>query len=337
MAVATIADVAVRAGVGIGTVSRVLNDSPQVSDGTRARVLEAIRDLDYRPSNLARGLSRGTTNTIGLVVPWFTEPSFVERLRGVAQVVNESELDIVVYSVESKAQRNERLAAMPRPDMAAAYLIFSMSLGDHERHRFRDSSAPIAHVDGYSDEVKSYHVDNERGGYLAGCHLLELGHTRIAFVGDPDDAPYEYSPATDRLAGFRRALTPRGIEPGFVQVRNGPDGRGDARARVADLFESADPPTAVFASSDMQALGVLEAARDRGIAVPDDLSVIGFDNIDLASYIGLTTVDQALYESGRLAAQWVLDALCAPDEIDRRGVELPVTVVQRATTGPAPG
>ena len=336
MAVATIADVAERAGVGIGTVSRVLNNSPNVSDATRERVLDAINDLDYRPSNLARALSRGTTNTIGIVVPFFTEPSFVERLRGVNSVVNESEWDIVLFSIESRSQRDERVGSMPRRDIAAAYLIVSLPLSDEERRRFVESKVPTVHLDGETEGIQSYPVDNELGGYIAGRHLTELGHRRLAFVGDPDDAPFRYSPAAARIRGFRRALAEVGATCQFGQVRNGPEGRADARRVTGDMLAGSEGPTAVFASSDVQAVGVMEGIRARGLDIPGDVSVMGFDNIDLASYIGLTTVDQELFESGRLAADWLLCALRTGDAPPPDRYQMPIRLVQRASTGPAP-
>lgn len=335
MAVATIFDVAQRAGVGVGTVSRVLNNSPRVSVATRERVLSAIAELDYHPSRLARGLSRGTTNTIGLAVPFFTEPSFVERLRGVVSVLNDSEWDIVLYSIESKAQRNQRIGSMPRRDMAAGYLLVSLPLTAEERSRFVASPVPVAIVDGQTEGLQSYFVDNEHGGYLAARHLLGLGHRRIMFIGDSEEAPFDYSPSASRQVGYERAMKQARLEPVAGIVSDGPAGRPNARELARERLGGPNPPTAVFASSDKIALGVLEAARSRDMRVPEELSVMGFDNIDTSIHVGLTTVDQALFESGRQAAQWLIGALCSEEPADSAWVELPVHVIPRGTTGPA--
>lgn len=332
----TISDVADLAGVGVGTVSRVINDSPKVSDATRQRVQAAIAELDYHPNPMARGLSRGITQTIGLIVPFFTEPSFVERLRGVTSVVNASEWDLVLYSIESRAQRDQRLRSFSRPDLAAGYLVVSIGDFGDEREAVIESGLPVVHVDGRIPGVQSYHVDNELGGFLAGDHLLGLGHRRIAYVGDPNDAPFGYSPAADRLEGLRRACSAVGIEPQLGTVRNGRDGHVDAIQVTRAMMTADDRPTAVFASSDVQALGVIKTARQMGLRVPDDLSVIGFDNIEMTTYVGLTTIDQALYDSGRLAAQWLVDALCGSVQAGSEAVELAVTLVERSTTGPPP-
>lgn len=336
MAVATIFDVAQRAGVGVSTVSRVLNNSPRVSDATRQRVLAAIEELDYRPSRLARGLSRGTTNSIGLAVPFFTEPSFVERLRGVVSVLNDSEWDIVLYSIESKSQRDERIGSMPRRDMAAGFLLVSLPLTEEERSRFVSSSVPAAIVDGQAEGIQSFYVDNEKGGYLAARHLLDLGHQSILFIGDSEAAPFDYSPAAMRQVGYERAMEEAGLQPGAGIVANGPAGQSNARELTSQLLDGRDRPTAIFASSDKIALGVLEAARSRDLRVPEQLSVVGFDNIDTSLHVGLTTVDQALFESGRQAAQWLIDALSSDERAAGDWVELPVSVIPRSTTGPAP-
>lgn len=329
----TIQDVARAAGVGVGTVSRVLNGSPLVSDSTRARVQGVIDDLGYRPSSLARALSLGRTMTIAVIVPHFTRPSVVERLRGLADVIKESDYDLVLFDVETMEQREQRFVMASRADRAAGLVIVSLSADAEEVARLAGASVPAVFVDRHVDGLPDVHIDDVEGGRVATGHLLELGHRRIAFIGDDDEAGFGFTSSDDRMTGYREALEGAGIDVDPALIRVGPPTREAAHRLTADLLDLAHPPTAVFAASDLQALGVIEAARERGLEVPADLSVMGFDDIDVSVYLGLTTVRQPLYESGRIAAELLLGLLAAADE-PADGVELPIELVVRRTTAP---
>jgi DNA-binding LacI/PurR family transcriptional regulator len=176
-------------------------------------------------------------------------------------------------------------------------------------------------------------IDDIAGGELATRHLLELGHRRIAFIGDKPTDPFRFESSRDRTIGYERALESAGVPIRPEYVRKGTQSRHLARSIADELIRLPEPPTAVFAASDVQALGVLEAARDLGIEVPGQLSVIGFDDIEIASYVGLTTVRQQLFESGRRGAELLLQAL-AGEPPPSRGETLPVELVVRATSGP---
>ena len=328
----TIHDVARAAGVGVGTVSRVLNDSPLVSDPTRERVQRTIDDLGYRPSSLARALSLGRATSLAVIVPHFTRPSTVERLRGMAEAINGSDFDLVLFDVETPEQRDRRFQMAVRSDRAAGLVIVSLAAPSEVIEQLRAASVPVVFLDRHVDGLANIHVDDIGGGRLAADHLLSLGHRRIAFIGDDDGRGFGFTSSDDRMAGYRAALRAAGLEVDERYVRVGPSSREAAHRLTADLLGLPTPPTAVFAASDLQALGVVEAARERGLDVPGDLSVMGFDDIDPAVYLGLTTVRQPLFESGRLAAEMVL-SLVAGDEA-AAGVELPVELVVRRTTGP---
>jgi LacI family transcriptional regulator len=277
---ATIADVAQRAGVGVSTVSRVLNDG-QVSVPARARVLSAMSDLGYRPRASARALASGSTQTLGMVIPFFTHPSAVERVRGVLAAVDEAPFDLVVCNVSDPAQRDEL-----------------------------------------------------RGGRLATEHLIELGHERIAFVGDTADPGFGFVASERRLAGYREALEAAGIPLRDELQRFGPHGRRVAHRLTRELVSLPQPPTAIFAASDTQALGVLEAARAEGLEVPGDLSLVGFDDVEVAPYVGLTTVAQPLYESGRRGLERLLEVVAGADDGPlTEQLELRL-VVRRTTASP---
>ncbi|MCB2223472.1 MAG: LacI family transcriptional regulator [Actinobacteria bacterium] len=330
---ATIQDVARAAGVGVGTVSRVLNGSPLVSDTTRARVQGVIDELGYRPSSLARALSLGRSATVAVIVPHFTRPSAVERLRGLADVIKESDYDLVLFDVETSDQREQRFSMAAQADRAAGLVIVSLSADPDEVGRLAGASVPAVFLDRHVEGLPDVHIDDHAGGRMAAEHLLGLGHRRVAFVGDDDEAGFGFTSSDDRLAGYREALEAAGAPLDPTLVRTGPPSREAAHRLTADLLDRPEPPTAVFAVSDLQAFGVIEAARERGLDVPGDLSVMGFDDIDVSAYLGLTTVRQPLYHSGRLAAEMLLHLLDdAGAEVE--GVALPVELVVRKTTGP---
>ncbi len=332
----TIADVAAHAGVGAGTVSRVLNDSPRVSDSTRARVLAAIELLDYRPNPLARGLSRGRCQTLGVVVPFFTHASAVERLRGVAAALDGSRYDLVLFNVESPVHRDEHFATLTRRDRADGLLIMSLPPPTPSLARLANAGVPVVLLDTAAPGVAAVVTDDVEGGRLASHHLLALGHERIAFIGDDPDNPLGFTAGRNREAGYRQTMADAGVEIPAGYVCHGPHVRAIARRLAEQLLARRDQPSAVFASSDAQALGVLEAARAAGLDVPGDLSVVGFDDVEVSSYAGLTTVRQPLFESGRLAARILLDALDNGHLPEPREHRLSLDLIERSTTGPPP-
>ena len=328
----TIADVAAAAGVGAGTVSRVLNNSPRVRTETRARVLAAIDHLDYRPSPLARGLSRGRPQTLGVVVPFFTHASAVERLRGVVAGIEASRYDLVLFNVESPVHRDEHFASLTRRDRADGLLIVSLPPPEGSLERLADAGVPVVLLDARGEGVPAVVTDDVEGGRIATRHLLDLGHVRIAFIGDEPDNPFGFTSSRDRERGYVEAMATGGVDvrPGYIC--HGPHVRSVARRLTDELLARQQAPTAIFAASDAQALGVLEAVRSAGLRVPDDLSVVGFDDIEVSSYAGLTTVQQPLYQSGLTATSLLLEALdagpLAPIEH-----ELPLDLIVRETTG----
>jgi DNA-binding LacI/PurR family transcriptional regulator len=334
--VVTIADVAAYAGVGAGTVSRVLNNSPRVSEATRARVMAAIDVLDYRPSPLAQGLSRGRCQTLGAVVPFFTHASAVERLRGVVAGLDGSRYDLVLFNVESPVHRDEHLASLTRRDRADGLLVVSLPPPARDLERLATAGVPVVLLDARGDGVPAVVTDDVEGGRIATRHLLALGHERIAFIGDDPANPFGFTSSGEREQGYRESLAEVGLTPGPEDVCHGPHVREVARRRAAELLARADRPTAVFAASDTQALGVLEAARAAGLSVPEDLSVVGFDDIEVSSYAGLTTVRQPLFESGRTAVALLLEALVSEDPPPADVHELGLDLVVRATTARPP-
>jgi DNA-binding LacI/PurR family transcriptional regulator len=293
-------------------VSRVLNDSPLVLEPTRERVRAAVDELGYRLNATARNLSIGRAMAIGVVVPFFTAPSVIERLRGVVERLGRGdrrEYDLMLFDVEAPEQRGGALRDLTHRDRVAGLLIMSLPISDAEVEALRRDELPAVLVDSTHPGLSRVVIDNFRGGELAGEHLLAQGHRRIGFVGDHPDNPYGFTSSEDRRLGFRRALERAGITPDPALERFGPHGREEAGELAASLLELPEPPSAIFAASDLQAIGVLKAAERLAIRVPDELAVIGFDDVDLAEIVGLTTIRQPLREGGALAADLLLAAI----------------------------
>jgi DNA-binding LacI/PurR family transcriptional regulator len=330
----TIKDVAARAGVGVGTVSRVLNDHPAVTTTTRARVRAAMEDLDFHPNRAARALSRQRSGAIAVIVPFVTHPSSVERLRGVLSVVDESPFEVVLYGVDFTERRHQRLARIFRPNVADGLLVVSLRLLADEVRRLEEAVVPTVVIDAGVESLPSVVVDDVAGGELAAQHLLALGHRRIAYIGDAVESRFGWTSSTRRLLGLSHALAAADLELPAELVREGPHGRETAIGLATELLRLPDPPTAIFAHSDTQALGALEAAEQLGRRVPEELSVVGFDDIESARYAGLTTVRQPLFESGRLGASMLLEGLNGVRSQPAPHVELPLEIVVRRTTAP---
>jgi DNA-binding LacI/PurR family transcriptional regulator len=332
---ATIADVATRAGVGASTVSRVLNGG-HVSRRARARVLAAVNDLGYRPSASARSLVTGSTGTLALVIPFFTHPSAIERVRGVLAAVDETGYELVVCNVATPGHRDEYLGRRAPLDRSDGLLIASLAPTDEEAEAFLRAGAPVVLLDAFHPRLPSLVTDDVAGGMLATRHVIELGHERIAFVGDRPDPGFGFVASDRRRDGYRRALEEAGIPLRPELEREGPHGRIVAHRLTRELLSLDEPPTAIFAASDTQALGVLEAAGDEGFAVPDDLSVVGFDDLEVTPYVGLTTVHQALEESGRRGIERLVGALRDADG-EPLHEQLELRLVTRRTTAPPRG
>jgi LacI family transcriptional regulator/LacI family repressor for deo operon, udp, cdd, tsx, nupC, and nupG len=327
----TIRDVARHAKVGVGTVSRVLNNSPLVSEDARRRVHRTIDELGYRRSSTARNLSLGRTHMIGVVAPFFTSASVLERLRGVvAQLRDHRDYDLVLFDVETLAQRADAFRSFARTDRVDGLLVISLRLTDEEVESQRREGLPVVLVDVVHPALPRVVIDDVLGGTLAVEHLLDKGHERIGFIGD-EPTPFGFTSSERRRQGMARALRRAGIRRnGALEIR-APHGREQARESAERLLGLPDRPTAIFAASDVQAMGVLEAARSKGLRVPEDLAVIGFDDIEVAEVLGLTTVRQPLRETGARAVELLVSAIDG-DSAEPIEELVPLTVVARQTT-----
>jgi DNA-binding LacI/PurR family transcriptional regulator len=332
---ATISGVARHAGVGVATVSRVLNGSPSVRDETRQRVLDAIAELGYAPNPAARALSTGRTLSVGVVAPFFTRPSVMERLRGISHVLAGAGYRLVLFDVERPGQDSESFRTLPGG--LDGLLSISLCPPEADLARFEAAGMPVVLVDHPHDRLPAVHTDDAAGGRMATEHLLSLGHRRIAFIGDFEHNYHGFTSSAVRRKGYEQAHAAAGLEVIPELVRRASHGRDPSAVLTRELLELDEPPTAIFAASDTQAMGVLEAAEGLGVYVPGELSVVGYDDIEVARYAGPTTVAQPLEESGMHGAELLLAALSGAAD---GGRQLHVELVVRSTTakcGRTPG
>jgi LacI family transcriptional regulator len=330
----TIHNVAQEAGVGIGTVSRVVNNRSDVKPATRERVLAAIHRLNYKPDPIARSMISKRTNSIGTIVPFFTRPSFMERLRGVEAVIARLERELVLYNVETSAQRDHFFRELPMHRKVDGLLIISLSPDDAAARRFRELGTPVVLIDAYSPLLTSLVVNNVEGAYQAVKRLIELGHRHIGFINGEIEGNFKFNTANDRLIGLHRALGEAGLlfEPEQVLISEW--SRKGGKHAALQLLTQQKRPTAIFAASDVQAVGVLEAARELGLRVPEQLSVIGFDGIEISELLELSTMQQPLQEMGELGASKLVELIenpSNPPELIRFDTKL----IERRTTSPA--
>ncbi|MGH8777259.1 MAG: LacI family DNA-binding transcriptional regulator [Jiangellaceae bacterium] len=339
----SITDVATRAGVSVATVSRALRGLPGVAASTREMVRVAATELGYVPSPSAAGLPTGRTRTVGVVVPWVGRWFFMSVIEGAQRVFVEHGYDVLLYDVGGVDRESRRiLDTKLLSKRVDALLVLSLPLTPLEVGALGKLHRPVAMVGPTIPGLCGVHIDDVDAGAVATRHLLDLGHRRIAFVGgDPNDN-LGFPVAPDRQLGFERASTAAGlaVDPRLVVPAGFTVDGGIAAGTV--LVGRADPPTAVVAASDEIAMGVIYAARQRGLRVPADLSVVGVDDHDMSRLFDLTTVAQPVREQGRIAANLLVERMRQEESPETRFVAAPVEVtvptrlVVRGTTAAVP-
>ena len=329
---ATIYDVAREAGVSIATVSNVMNKPERVGEQTRGRVLEAADRLGYVPKADAASRARKYVGRIGVIAPFTSYASFMRRLSGILAEASSRGVDVSVFDMESAATaRSPVLETIPVRGFVDGLIVMGEPLEPSVEQRLASRGMPVVIVDAESDTFPVVRIDDYGAGRLAARHLIELGHKDIGYLLEGQVADYE-SQALRRLGGFRAELAQHADVRLTVSQTTGTL----AAARVAGraLLGAAPRPTAVMAHFDDLAVGVVQAAKDLGVEVPREVSVLGFDDGPVAEAADLSTVRQPFEESGAFAARVLLDARERPT--GRHLTVLDCEVVARATTAAAP-
>jgi DNA-binding LacI/PurR family transcriptional regulator len=332
----TIRDVAREAGVGVGTVSRVLSGHPRVAPATRARVEAAVARLGYRPSSAARALARGQSHTLEVVVPLITRHGYVELLRGIEDGLAESDYALVIRTIERPAARERAFTDLGHTSRADGIIFVSLTPPEEVVQRLRQARMPVVLVDREHPDLPGVAVDHEAAAALATRHLIELGHRRIALVDHPAEGLTPGVPE-DRRRGFQAAMAEAGlaVRPENLLVMDlSPEG---GMAAVETMLALPEPPTAVLVGSDTQAVGVLEATRRRGLRVPRDLAVVGYGDIEMSHHIGLTTVRVPVRDLGRQGVAMLLSEITAPSSPPTRTWLSAELIVRRTTAAPGDG
>jgi DNA-binding LacI/PurR family transcriptional regulator len=308
----TIYDVAKLARVSIATISRVLNSPERVSEASRQKVMAAIDELGFVPNAEARARVLQNTGKIGVITPFFTSPSFTDRLRGVAAALSNSKYDLVVYTVDSIERLNGYLAALPIKGGLDGLIIISLPLDKTAAQRLLANELETVLIEYAYPNFSTILVDDYAGGRLAAQHLIDQGHYNCAYVYFGQHPEYSIHPEFQRLAGYREVLTEYGISLPEEYIKYVPVSRKGISEKLRELLALPQPPTAIFAPADELAIRVIHGLRELGLHTPQDISVIGFDDIEIAQHIDLTTISQSLVESGRMAVELLLARLNDP-------------------------
>lgn len=331
----TIEDVATRAEVSVATVSRALRGLPNVAPSTRERVLDAAHDLRYVADPAAARLASGRSVTVGLVVPMFGQWYYATAFSGVESRLTAAGYDLLPYTTSGPGGLDLFLHRLPfRKRVDGLIVVDAPQVSDQLVQVARDGVRVVT-VGQRTDHASSLVVENEAAARLAVNHLTGLGHRRIALIGGLDDDPFAFTAPRDRRRGYLDALAAADIDvdpdllvPGNFSLEGG----AEAMHRLLHL---GTPPTAVFAMSDEMAIGAAQVARDTGLRVPEDLSVVGFDDHDVAAYVGLTTVRQDVLRTGERAAELLLQQL-AGGHVEVVHETIATRLMVRRTTGPPP-
>lgn len=328
----TIRQVADQARVSVATVSRVINKTGFVSLDLQERVEDAMRSLNYHPSALARSLRRQETRTVGVLVPQLNHPFFSTLVYAIEKTLFEADYRAFMCSAEeSQCKEYAYIDMLLRQRVDGVILVPTGQSATNIRRLMRHG-IPVIIVDrdvpGF--EISRVLCDNERGAYEATQYLLAAGHRHIGIIGGP-----EYSASmVARVVGARRALAEAGVSAvSEVMVQHTLQQVEMGHSAALQLLGRRPRPTAIFALTDVMAVGTLRAAGELGLRVPDDLSVVGFDDIPLAacSLPGLTTVRQPIYEMGLLAARVLVERLSEPDQ-PAAHIMLETRLIERAST-----
>ncbi len=327
----TIYDVAKLSGVSPATVSRVLNEPDKVAADKKGKVLAAIKDLDFVPKAAAVVAARKLYKKICVVAPFFGQSSFMARLRGIESVLDELRFEIVIYSIQTEDDLRDYIRTITTTNFTDGLILLSLRPDEESLALLRKAKFPVCFVENFVEGFDNVVIQNEVGGWKAGDYLYSRDCRKPAFVGEKSDKSHNVPATDDRLRGFVNFFSSKGIEIPEKRICLGEFMDSEFDKAVEAFLDSGDLPDCVFCSSDLVAVKFMSMAVERGIKIPDDMKVLGFDDIDISKYMGLSSVSQALDESGRMAAECVLNRLRNGGK-SNFSVTVPINVVERKTT-----
>jgi LacI family transcriptional regulator len=304
-----IVDVALKARVSIATVSRVVNKSlHKVNPTTRERVLAAISEMDYRPNALAKGLLMKKTMTIGIIIPDISNPYYAEIVRGIQDVADQAGYAVTLHNTDKKPGGITRYIDLLREKSADGIIFSGGIINGHETLSIlKELKERVVVIGRHEVDSPAVMVDNIGGAAQAVQHLLDIGHRRIGFIGGPDGS----TTALDRLAGYKNTMAKNGLMFARRLVKKGTWNPQSGYLLGMQLLKGKSRPTAIVAANDQMAFGAIKAAKELGLMVPEDLAVVGFDNIPLSSYFNpsLTTVEIPMHDLGAAAVRMLLSLI----------------------------
>jgi LacI family transcriptional regulator len=328
----TISDIARMADVSTTTVSHVLNHTRPVSKALRARVVAAIQELDYKPNAMARGLRMQNSKTLGLIIPDNSNPFFSEIALGAEDCAFRHGYSIVLCNSRHDLARELTYITQLTSYPVDGLVLCAVSVSTEHINESADLAGPMTIIDRKLQNVDADVIlaDHQQGARLAVGHLVELGHRRIAII----TGPLDLAPAKDRLDGYRSVLHQAEIPIYDEYIVEGDFQVGSGREMAGRLLTLEHPPTAIFASNDMMAIGALHTAKKLGVHVPEDLSLVGFDNIFLSSLVdpALTSVAQPAYRLGELAVEKLISRITGEETATYSEICLPTELVVRSST-----
>jgi len=331
----TIKDIAREVGVSPSTVSRALSDSPLISQATKEQVHAVAKRLGYERNELARALVKGTSEAIGLVVPDITNPFFADIARGVGEVAHAFGYGVILCNTAESLERGLNYIRLLRRKRVDGLIITNATRNDPVAKQLAGSKTPFILVSRLWEGIETSYVigDDHYGARQAVEHLISLGHKRIGFIG----GPAAVQSSNDRMQTYREVLQEHGLTPQEEWIRYADFTQRAGREAGRRMLSLTVRPTAIFAANDVTALGVLEAAEDLGISVPDDLSIVGYDDISYASLprIQLTTVAPPAFEMGKIATDWLISTIVGRHQRLLHRVLKPHLVVRCTTAKPS--